>query len=170
MGHWRGLKLFGRHRSAAWEAAFPNSLQRARITPGVLDYVRRFRQAQASAHEAGGQLFGTVTPELVLVSEVAGPHRTDERSRYAFRSDPRAAQKEIARFAKRGLAYLGEWHTHAEQTPHPSQSDVVALQEIMARSRLSTSSLLLLIVGLADADADLRVWYIGHSGELQSLT
>lgn len=169
MAGWQCLRLFGRPRFEAWEAGFPGSVQRLRIEPSALEYVRKYRQTSFSALEAGGQLFGRVTPDLVTVSAVAGPHRSDERSRFAFRSDPGAAQHDIQRFARRGLVYLGEWHTHAEQRPHPSASDIAAMKGIIAHSRLNTASLLLLIIGLAEPNADLGVWYFGSSDALRSL-
>lgn len=170
MEKWCALRFFSRRGSETWTARFPGSVQRLRIEPNVLDHVRRFRQSKLTAAEAGGQLFGTVTSELVQVSCVSGPHRGDERSRYSFRSDPRAAQREINRFAARGLAYLGEWHTHAEEIPRPSGSDLGAIREIVDRSQLNTSTVVMLIIGLAEPDGDVGVWYVGPSGDFLSLT
>jgi integrative and conjugative element protein (TIGR02256 family) len=149
---------------------FPGSTQRLRIEPSVLDRVRRYRQSKLSEPEAGGQLFGMVTPQLVTVNAASGPHRSDERSRYSFRSDPRIAQSEIKRFAGRGLVYLGEWHTHAEAQPRPSESDRAAVLGIVEHSRLNTSNLVLIIIGLAEPNDDLGVWYLGPTGALTSLT
>ena len=120
-----------------WEQPFPHSHQCLRIEPSVLRHIRRHRQVQRTSPEAGGQLFGRVSDDLVTVTHVAGPRAADERNRFTFRSDPVRAQADIERFARRGLLYLGEWHTHAEAIPHPSGSDEHAMQQIYARSDLT---------------------------------
>jgi integrative and conjugative element protein (TIGR02256 family) len=146
--------------SSAWERSILGASQCLRIEPRVLRHVRKYRQSLPTKPEAGGQLFGTVTDSLVRISAVSGPHRSDQRSRYAFRSNPHAAQESIEAQAERGLLYLGEWHTHAENVPHPSASDSSALRAILEKSRLNTNALVLVIVGLAKPDADLGVWYM----------
>jgi hypothetical protein len=96
------------------------------------------------------------------VSAVSGAHRCAERSRYSFRSDAHAAQREIDKFARRELTILGEWPTHSEKIPRPSKSELAATQGIVERSWLNTSTLVLLIVGLAESNADLGVWHFRH--------
>lgn len=122
-----------------------------------------------SSPEAGGQLFGKVTADLVTVTHVAGPRAADERRRFSFRSNPERAQADIERFARRGLLYLGEWHTHAETIPQPSGSDAQAMRQIYARSRRNTAALLLLILGFGEPDEDVGVWYIDDGGILRTL-
>jgi integrative and conjugative element protein (TIGR02256 family) len=147
-------------KSSAWEGGILGSDQRLRIESQVLRHVRRFRQSSDVRPEAGGQLFGTVTDSLVRVIAASGPHRSDQRSRYAFRSNPRTAQTSIEAHAKHGLLYLGEWHTHAENVPNPSETDAGAIRAILQKSQLNTDALVLMIVGLAKPDADLGVWYM----------
>ena len=72
---------------------------------------------------------------------------SDERSRYRYRSDAKAAQVAIEHQAKNGLLYLGEWHTHAEDHPTASSLDVDAMKRLIANSQLNSSALLMLIVG-----------------------
>jgi integrative and conjugative element protein (TIGR02256 family) len=166
---WSGLKgILGRARR--WEQQFPHSDQCLRIEPSVLRYIRRHRQAQQPSREAGGQLFGRVTGDLVTVTHAAGPRSADERRCFTFRSDPVSAQADIERFARRGLLYLGEWHTHAEAIPRPSGSDECAMQQIHARSHLNTTALLLVILGFGEPDEDLGVWYIDDGGVLRAMS
>lgn len=148
---------------------FPGGQQSLRIEAGVLRCLRKYRQTRLGQSESGGQLFGTVTPSLVTVSHVARPHRSDQKARTSFRSDPERAQAAIQRFARRGLLYLGEWHTHAEPIPRPSFSDEEAMRSLFLRSQLSTSALLLLIIGYGNPDGDVGVWYIDSSGGLHTV-
>ena len=170
MAPWRRLNGLLRGRFQRWERPIPQSDQFLRIVPSVLRHIRRHRQASFAAREAGGQLFGRLTPELVLVSHVSGPYARDERGRYTFRSNPQAAQMAIERFARRGLLYLGEWHTHAEDVPRPSADDDQALRQIFARSQRNSSALLLVILGLGKPDIDIGVWYLDASGHLCAIS
>ncbi|WP_407060400.1 Mov34/MPN/PAD-1 family protein [Burkholderia ubonensis] len=139
--------------------------QRVEISNAALAHFHRHRQRRAWAREAGGQIFGTVTAEVVRVLEAYGPRRTDERTRISFRSDPVSAQQEIDRCAQRGLVYLGEWHTHPEPRPTASSTDLDAFARLLGRSSLKLNALLLLIQGTGDAGDALSV-YSGSRNEI----
>lgn len=130
------------------------------ISTGALAHVRSYRQTSARATEAGGQLFGTITPELIQVVKVTGPYPHDERSRYRYRSDPAAAQRAIRQQSQAGLLYLGEWHTHAEDLPDASGLDDEAMRLILRRSQLNSNALLMLIVGRSATVDGLAIWTI----------
>jgi integrative and conjugative element protein (TIGR02256 family) len=130
------------------------------ITRPALQHVSRHRQSKPWATEAGGQLFGTIGPTQVCVLDASGPYAGDERSRYRYRSNSTAAQRAIEDRNSRGLLYLGEWHTHAEDQPSASSLDDDAMRRLIASSQLNTSSLLMMIVGRARGAAGLAVWSI----------
>ena len=117
------------------------------LSDDVLEYVQTHQQHDLGATEAGGQLFGTVAPEEVLVSVATGPYAADERSRYGYRSDPHAANKSIETQEAKGHSYLGEWHTHAEGQPTPSSSDTATMSAIARKSTLRAGAAMMLIVG-----------------------
>jgi len=170
LASWRGMRCILNRRSRHWERLIPGSTQSVRIEPSVLRHIRAHRQAGVAAHEAGGQLFGRVTPERVVVTHAVGPRSSDERHRFGFRSNPQTAQAAIERFARRGRLYLGEWHTHAEAVPHFSGVDEQAMRQIYTRSTLNTAALLLIILGLAAPDDDIGVWYLDSAGALREIT
>lgn len=123
------------------------------LEPNVLEHIAAFRQVGRYSAEAGGQLFGTVSIDEVLVIIATGPYRGDERGRFHYRSNPVAAQREITKQAKNGLLYLGEWHTHAEDNPSASEADKDTMRRLLKRSALNVNSLLMLIVGrITDLD------------------
>jgi len=142
-------------------------LQRVLVASEVVIYIRRHRQVMPWASEAGGQLFGTIDAEQVSVKVATGPYRGDERSRYRYRSNPRAAQSVIDEQAKNGLLYLGEWHTHAEDRPDPSGLDNEAMGLLIKRSKLNSSSLLMLIVGRDLAAEGLGLWSLSAESHAQ---
>ncbi|WP_073203564.1 Mov34/MPN/PAD-1 family protein [Xylanibacter ruminicola] len=43
--------------------------------------------------------------------------------------------------------YIGEWHTHPEQNPHPSQTDYASIIKSYASAQLSVPLLVMIIVG-----------------------
>lgn len=119
------------------------------IESQVLIHLDQYRQKSYRAHESGGQLFGKINSNLITVSLSTGPYKGDESGRYHYRSNPKAAQLEINKQSKRGLLYLGEWHTHAENFPTYSYSDRDAMHKLITLSQLNLSALILLIVGLS---------------------
>jgi integrative and conjugative element protein (TIGR02256 family) len=136
------------------------SCQKLWISQPALQHVNRHLQATPWAAEAGGQLFGTINAEQVCVMEASGPYAGDERSRYRYRSNPDAAQHAIAEHNKRGLLYLGEWHTHAEDNPSASSLDDAAMRGLFSSSQLNSDALLMMIVGRARGAAGLAVWCV----------
>lgn len=141
--------------------------QRVEISTETLTHVRGFRQTSARATEAGGQLFGTITPELILVTRATGPYPYDERSRYRYRSDPVAAQQAIRQQSEAGLLYMGEWHTHAEDCPDASGLDDDAMRLILQKSHLNSNALLMLIVGRRASVDGLGLWTVAAERVLQ---
>lgn len=131
------------------QSAFPCSDQRILISRCVVATMWKYRQQATHSLEAGGQLFGKVSPLVVHVIRASEPTRTDVRTTRSFRSDPRAAQQRIDRYGRRGLIYLGEWHTHPVPTPSPSNEDYQAVETLYKRSTLRTNGLLMVIMGTA---------------------
>jgi integrative and conjugative element protein (TIGR02256 family) len=134
--------------------------QRVQLSADVLSHMRGHRQISSRATEAGGQLFGTITAELIDVTKATGPYTDDERSRYRYRSNPAAAQRAIQEQSQAGLLYLGEWHTHAEDLPSASGLDDGAMQQILARSQLNSNALLMLIVGRVETVTGLALFTV----------
>lgn len=163
-----GLRLFGRCTSAAGAPTITGEssdfVQILRIEPRVIEYVARYRQLTGYSKEAGGQLFGTVSKQDVVVTRATGPYRGDERGRYSYRSNLKSAQRAIDKQAKKGLNYLGEWHTHAEDCPEESKMDIDAMTRLLRHSTLNVDPLLMLIVGRKSGPDGLCVITSGRSG------
>jgi integrative and conjugative element protein (TIGR02256 family) len=139
-----------------------------------LNHVAKHQQHGQTSTEAGGQLFGTVSPTEIRIVTAVGPHSHDERGRTHYRSDQKAAQKAIRDEAKKGLLFLGEWHTHPEDFPTPSRDDDEAIAAMVAKSKLNTDAAVLLIVGRANPPSGLYLgtyrdgviedWHCGAGG------
>ena len=50
---------------------------------------------------------------------------------------------------KRGLHYIGDWHTHHQWTPVPSARDVTAMRALFVESTHELPGLAIVIVGRA---------------------
>ncbi|WP_353961343.1 Mov34/MPN/PAD-1 family protein [Xanthomonas euroxanthea] len=121
----------------------------------------RHRQLSWYSREAGGQLFGSIHASEVVVSAAAGPYRGDQRWRSSYRSNANAAQRAINQHAKKGLLYLGEWHTHPEEHPKASPADRDAITRLRSASETRSSALLMLIQGNADGVPGLALYSLG---------
>ncbi len=84
-------------------------------------------QVKNSDSEAGGLLLGSVHGAHMIIDQATVPTTCDRRFRYFFERMPfgheRIAQARWS--ASQGtIRYLGEWHTHPEDDPHPSTLDI----------------------------------------------
>ncbi|HAW76595.1 MAG TPA: hypothetical protein DCW74_12780 [Alteromonas australica] len=140
------------------EFRLPNSDQRLVISDAVFRHFEKYRQREANAMEAGGQLFARIESSTILVTEATGPRQKDFRSRFGFRSNRRLERKEIALMFRRGLHYIGDWHTHPEDHPVPSNEDVASMVESFRQSRHQLAGFVMLIVGTS---GDAGGLYIG---------
>lgn len=127
----------------------------------VLRVFETHRQTRCYHREAGGQLFGRAIGSRWKVSCATGPGRGDRRLRFRFRPDRVREQREINEYHTLGFDYLGDWHTHPEDVPRPSVRDFENIEDIVQRSTLGLSGLLLCVVGRQPFPAGL--WLSLHS-------
>lgn len=114
----------------------------------VLLHFEKNRQLTSKDPEAGGQLFARFDGNT-YVEEATGPRPTDFRSRFGFRPDRKAEQKEIRERFLRGLHYIGDWHTHPTDFPWPSGEDTASIRASVNQSKHELKGFLLIIVGNA---------------------
>lgn len=115
----------------------------------VLDHFNKWRQLYPEMSEAGGQLFGVIEGADITVRLATGPRRTDRRGRFYFVADRSAERREIGKMHKSGLHYFGDWHTHPQDMPTPSETDLASMADLFARSKHELHAFLMVIVGTA---------------------
>ena len=113
----------------------------------VLAHFDRHRQMKVNSLEAGGQLFARFESKVVRVERATGPRPSDRRSPISFVPDRKAERREIKQSFRAGFHYVGDWHTHPEACPSPSQTDIDSFQEMYRKSRHGLASFLVVIVG-----------------------
>ena len=102
--------------------------------------------------ETGGILLGYVnTDRKAIVVRATGPGRNAKRAATNFERSVEFVQAEIERaadeFGCRGL-YLGEWHSHLESDPEPSDRDIMSLCGIAQAHNYATRCPVMIIAGL----------------------
>ncbi|WP_104047656.1 Mov34/MPN/PAD-1 family protein [Vibrio jasicida] len=100
-----------------------------------------------SRNEAGGFLFGEIQSGVVTIQVVSTPSKADKRSRYGFSWNKHEANKTIQENFKKGLHYLGDWHTHPCSQPTPSLDDTQAIRSTFLDSQHQLNYFIMLILG-----------------------
>ncbi|WP_420418342.1 Mov34/MPN/PAD-1 family protein [Pacificispira sp.] len=115
--------------------------------PDVLRHFSRNRQFSSPSKEAGGQLFAKFVGSSIRIVVATGPYPSDKRTRVSFAPNRALENKEIRSMFKRGLHYIGDWHTHPEKRPKPSAIDVASMRDCFQKSTHRLNFFVLSIVG-----------------------
>lgn len=130
----------------------------ALVIPGhVVLHLERHRQTRWYRREAGGQLFSRLEGDDVVVDRITGPRASDWRTRTSCRPNRAAERKEIRDQFRAGFHFIGDWHSHPEPRPTPSQTDLRSIAECVKRSVHDLNGFVLVIVGLASWPEGLHV-------------
>lgn len=117
------------------------------IRPHVLAIFREYTQDSFFKREAGGQLFGYFDSRKLIIDLATTPKKGDQRSRFSFLPNRPKEQKEIDEKFSEGLHYLGDWHTHPQNIPAPSRSDIRSIEECTRESIHELDGFIMIIVG-----------------------
>ncbi|MDV5860594.1 hypothetical protein DT381_02275 [Pseudomonas aeruginosa] len=117
------------------------------VNSSVMDLVTRYRQAGKKDSESGGILIGIRRGEHFEVTAATMPQISDKRSRFRFERVEKGHSDLLKRHwleSKGEENYLGEWHTHPEDYPSPSNLDLSEWQRAATHHKCS---LIMIIVG-----------------------
>ena len=114
-----------------------------------MEHLKRYQQKRKLQREAGGQLFARFDGLRIIVEEATGPRSRDRRTRTSYTPSRFAEQREIDTRYKRGLHYIGDWHTHPEKIPSPSITDIRSIDDCVSKSEHSLNGFILIVVGSA---------------------
>ncbi len=101
---------------------------RASVVPPVVTFARqawtdlRDEVYEYDGDEHGGALFGRRDGEAVIVERICGSSAWAERAATHFTIE-RDRYLAIEQNLPKGWHWLGDWHTHEEHTPRPSETD-----------------------------------------------
>lgn len=124
---------------------------RFKVRTHALERMLAYRQDGRRKLEGGGLLLGRFildSPDVVL-DAVSTPMPGDLRERHRFvRSQAHQRVVDAAWWASGGTrVYLGEWHTHPEPVPSPSDEDLGSWRRHLADPRIYGEALFFIVVG-----------------------
>ena len=128
----------------------------------VLELFEQHKQLSEKSFEAGGQLFARFNATEVVITKATGLRDGDKRGRYLFLPNRRKEKNEIRELFGEGYHYVGDWHTHPEAEPMPSNTDLVNILECYNQSNHDLKYFIMVIVGTAPFPDGLHVSI--HSG------
>lgn len=146
------------------EYVIKGSKQRLILTRTVINHLQKHRQLNARAREAGGQLFAHFENSSTRIERATGPRPSDRRGLTTFVPNRSVERREINRLHKEGLQYVGDWHTHPEPIPKPSQTDIDSFKEMFRKSRHDLESFVIVIMGTAAPPKGLFVGLCDETG------
>ena len=146
------------------EYSIEGSGQTLILSHSVIDHLRRHRQTKPSSREAGGQLFARFEGNIIGIERATGPRSSDRRGLMTFVPNRLAERWEIKRLFKEDLHYVGDWHTHSESSPRPSQTDIASFKEMFRKSRHKLASFAIVISGTASPPEGLFVGLCDDTG------
>ena len=123
----------------------------------AVETMTQFRQTSPNHKEAGGQLFGHFKGSDSSIVEATMPKWLDRRGRTEFRPNRWLQCLEIRNRYRKGLHYIGDWHTHPEKHPQPSIEDLLNMKECFDRSRHALHAFVLVIVGIDSPPEGLHI-------------
>lgn len=134
---------------------------RLKFAQDVVAKLSTFRQTRISDPETGGMLLGRLIEGStdVILDEVTIPQKRDRWGRFFFKRNKKQAQDFVDlawNSSGNSRIYLGEWHTHPEDDPTPSQQDIKNWHSISKNAVYEQDCLFFFIVGINKT----RVWEI----------
>jgi len=120
------------------------------ISQSVLKIFNRYVQIHPKSPESGGILTGEIYDNIINLLNCSEPSDLDQRSRYNFNRSFIAAQKfinEKFKISSGKEIYLGEWHTHPEDHPSPSNTDIKNFLKTIKNNHLNSNVHFMIIIG-----------------------
>lgn len=121
------------------------------VSENVVGIFEKFKQIKHDSPESGGIVLGQVKGKYIYISKATTPSIIDAWSRFNFIRDRNVAQLivDYEFYNNNGhVIYLGEWHTHPENTPSPSPQDFKMIKKQYRKNTLNENFILMFIVGI----------------------
>lgn len=132
------------------------------VDDGLLDNLVKVGKSHYP-NEFGGFLVGYYTHDNthLYITNTILP-KSFKASKYSFERSTKGINKKLANYYKETPKkfYIGEWHTHPDNSPIPSATDVLALNAII-NDKNSCLNPVLLIIGYSKTQVDFGfyVWF-----------
>lgn len=134
------------------------------LSDDVIATMMKHRQLNSKDKEAGGQLFARFEGKDTFIIEATEPKSSDTRKRYWFEPNRWLQRSEIRAKHLEGMHFVGDWHTHPQPIPAPSQDDHDSIVECFQKSRHELKAFLMIIVGTSEPFDGIKVWVVDKQG------
>jgi integrative and conjugative element protein (TIGR02256 family) len=132
------------------DTEFINSYHRLIVRNKVLNTLNKYVRKK-NKNESGGILLGNVYNSFCEIVKATTPNKYDSSGPNIFIRSKKGAQPHINKAWKNSKGteiYLGEWHTHFENSPKPSLTDRNMIFDSLSKTKMEIEFLFLIIVGL----------------------
>lgn len=122
------------------------------ISPKAIRVFEKYKQNHGR-NEAGGILLGRCYKEKIVIEHATSPNSSDKTGPAFFERNRGRAQhivNEEWNDNEGERIYLGEWHTHSEPYPHPSNTDRDMIYKMLKDTIMEIDFLFTIIVGTHD--------------------
>ncbi len=150
------------HHMSEVELTFLNpDGSRVTLAVSTVAVLAKYRQSTSASKEAGGMLLGRIIDSGtdLVIDEATEPTESDQSGRTFFYRCKDPAQPKVNSAweeSRRTRNYLGEWHTHPEDDPQPSEQDLHNWNRISREAKRDYETLVFVIVGRSK----MRLWTI----------
>lgn len=121
------------------------------LTDGVLHLINAHRQfLDTKKAEACGIIIGEIRSKSLRVIDISPPADDDERTVYSFYRKSKKHQdylNKMHEISNGVLQYIGEWHTHPELKPRPSNCDYNGWSKLIGNEKFNQLPKLVWIAG-----------------------
>lgn len=129
-----------------------------KVSKAPLQIMLSFRQMERGSHESGGVLLGRYLKDSldVVVDFVTTPKENDSSTEVFFfknKDEHQAVIDEKWEHSKGTCNYLGEWHTHPQDHPTPSSTDIKTWIRLVKETHFEFGELYFVIIGRKSACA-----------------
>lgn len=146
-----------------YQVSSRDSTLRVRIHDSCVAHWFNYRQRRFWQREAGGLLFApNVGSEngQIDIKVVTGPNSRDRRSRNSCVLDHAQSLDDISNQFKKGMKFVGYWHTHPELNPSLSYIDRQALAKNLTGGGLCIDRMLAVVIGNGTSTSTISVYLV----------
>jgi [CysO sulfur-carrier protein]-S-L-cysteine hydrolase len=113
--------------------------------------------------EFGGILVGDYSTDfrqLNITDSILPRTKTFNATPTLFERNSKGMERELHKFYKRNPPkyYIGEWHTHPDNLPFPSITDLQAMQSIVDYPKVEIKNPVLLIIGYSIKSTEIALY------------
>jgi integrative and conjugative element protein (TIGR02256 family) len=126
--------------------------RKLKIDGKPIENMLSYAQDTIEKDEAGGVILGRFIKDSnnIVIDVNTEPMKGDIRTRTRFKRGKKRHQEIIDKIWEESEGtcnYIGEWHTHPEENPSPSSTDIKSWTKILRNDYFSSKYLYFIIVG-----------------------